>query len=326
VDNREIKERLDKIEKENKKIRRENQHLKQIIKKAVNTGSQNSNQSQERVSRREFLKKLGAGAIGLGALSLAPAASKVTISDTGITKNGQSFWNQENLNPESYLNRDGTVSMTGDLNLGNYQITNLADPTADNDAVNRGWAQTEFASTNHGNTAHSEDYTTLTEVNNNADVPNADHADEADTLDGNQAGELLVPTGSINQSDSFGGNYRSMSGSGETIHSLSLSGEGADMNKCVLDISHTFSMGNESGSGGYPDVGLRIVDSTGIVNDYGTVGTNNDTSFNATFNKTNLNSKFNLTFEVYDAGGGGGYNDVLYSSEITVSGDTTTLY
>ena len=37
------------------------------------------------------------------------------------------------------------------------------------------------ASTNHDNAQHSTNYTTLTEVNNNADVPNADHADNADS-------------------------------------------------------------------------------------------------------------------------------------------------
>ena len=59
------------------------------------------------LSRRDFLKKLGAGAIGLGALSLAPAASKVTISDTGITKEGNQFWHQGNLTQDSYYNPDG---------------------------------------------------------------------------------------------------------------------------------------------------------------------------------------------------------------------------
>lgn len=64
---------------------------------------------------------------------------------------------------------------------------------ADNADTLNGEEASAFADTNHGNEEHNVNFTTLTEVNNNADVPNADFADnagDADTLDGNDASDL----------------------------------------------------------------------------------------------------------------------------------------
>ena len=36
-----------------------------------------------------------------------------------------------------YLEKDGTIGMTGDLNLNNHKIKNLGDPTQDNEAVTK---------------------------------------------------------------------------------------------------------------------------------------------------------------------------------------------
>ena len=36
-----------------------------------------------------------------------------------------------------YLEKDGTIGMTGDLNLNNHKIENLGDPTQDNEAVTK---------------------------------------------------------------------------------------------------------------------------------------------------------------------------------------------
>ena len=81
----------ERMEKQKQEIREEvKQDLRQNLKN-------HKYEESEKISRRGFLKKLGAGAIGLGALSLAPAASKVTISDLGITENGNAFWHQGEL-------------------------------------------------------------------------------------------------------------------------------------------------------------------------------------------------------------------------------------
>ena len=65
----------------------------------------------------------------------------------------------------------------------------VVDKADDADTVG-GEPPSNFADTNHGNGEHTLDFTTLTEVNNNADVPNADFADnagDADTVDGEDA-------------------------------------------------------------------------------------------------------------------------------------------
>ena len=36
-----------------------------------------------------------------------------------------------------YLEKDGTVAMTGDLNVGNNKVINLSNPTQDNEAITK---------------------------------------------------------------------------------------------------------------------------------------------------------------------------------------------
>ena len=43
-----------------------------------------------------------------------------------------------------YLEKDGTVAMTGNLNLNNNKIVNLSDPTTDQQAANRGWVRKQI--------------------------------------------------------------------------------------------------------------------------------------------------------------------------------------
>ena len=54
-----------------------------------------------------------------------------------------------------YLEKDGTVTMTGNLNLGNNKIVNLSDPTTDQEAANRGWVRKQIERFDH----HSGDGT-----------------------------------------------------------------------------------------------------------------------------------------------------------------------
>ena len=54
-----------------------------------------------------------------------------------------------------YLEKDGTVAMTGNLNLNNNKIVNLSDPTTDQQAANRGWVRKQIERFDH----HSGDGT-----------------------------------------------------------------------------------------------------------------------------------------------------------------------
>lgn len=138
---RELVERVERLENEN-------QRLKQQLSTSADTVPQ-----ENKLSRRSFLKKLGAGAIGLGVLSLSPAASKLTISDNGITQDGEDL----------YLGLGGSNSMTGDLNMGTYSITNTGSISTSEIIDGAGVSHTgELADEgsiqppeNHDNSAHS---------------------------------------------------------------------------------------------------------------------------------------------------------------------------
>ncbi len=75
-----LEEKIELLEQRLGRLEEENQELKQRLNDSVDF----EEKEKSRVSRRGFLKKLGAGAIGIGALSLTPAASKLKISSNGI--------------------------------------------------------------------------------------------------------------------------------------------------------------------------------------------------------------------------------------------------
>lgn len=87
----ELKQQNEELRRRNKALSNRIEELESKIKKSDITEGQSVEASENEISRRSFLKKLGAGAIGLGALSL-PVASKVTITDSSVKKDGSDFW------------------------------------------------------------------------------------------------------------------------------------------------------------------------------------------------------------------------------------------
>jgi len=75
------------------------------------------------LSRRQFLKTIGAGAAGIGALAMLPgAAANVKITDTGVYKDGYSFWNSGDFQDTDFLKVDGSNMMIGDLDTNSNDI------------------------------------------------------------------------------------------------------------------------------------------------------------------------------------------------------------
>ena len=122
----------ERMEEKKQEIREE---LKQELRK--DQDQNNNSGKDDKIGRREFLKKVGAGAIGLGALSLAPAASKITIGDTGIIKDGtSSFWHQGNSdfadNPHGNGQHTETYATTSNVpTLAHESGTGSASVSAD---------------------------------------------------------------------------------------------------------------------------------------------------------------------------------------------------
>jgi len=81
----ELKNKVEKLASRVDELEEENRKLKQHIspKDRENQGKDSG------ISRRSFLKKLGAGAIGLGALTLSPASGKMKLTPDSILKNGK---------------------------------------------------------------------------------------------------------------------------------------------------------------------------------------------------------------------------------------------
>ncbi|CAH3162948.1 unnamed protein product [Porites evermanni] len=61
------------------------------------------------------------------------------------------------------LEKDGTVAMTGNLNLNNNKIVNLEDPTTDKQAANRGWVRKQINRLDHHSGDASSGVFTITD-------------------------------------------------------------------------------------------------------------------------------------------------------------------
>ena len=62
-----------------------------------------------------------------------------------------------------YLEKDGTVAMTGNLNLNNNKIVNLSDPTTDKQAANRVWVRKQIDRLDHHSGDASSGVFTITD-------------------------------------------------------------------------------------------------------------------------------------------------------------------
>ena len=132
--------------------------------------------SSSGLDRREFLKRSGLGALGLGAL-LSPV-SALSVKDSSFDV----FTGTSSSDLTNYL----SVGQGGPVNIQNTSLD------LNNQDIN---------GVNQINGSDASSLTTLNEVNNNADVPNADYADnagDADTVDGQHASDFSTPSSTNN--------------------------------------------------------------------------------------------------------------------------------
>lgn len=135
LDKQTIEERLDKLEKENREVREENKKLRKLIKQ--NTTSENTRSKSENVSRRQFLKKLGAGAIGLGAASLIPNVAGFDIKSSDgleVWGDGTKHLNVPPGGPVQIENANldmagNNINNAGSINIDEINSADLANST-----------------------------------------------------------------------------------------------------------------------------------------------------------------------------------------------------
>lgn len=94
-----VKDLIDRVEK----LEEENKELKEKLAEDSRSTHKSKSSSSE-ISRRDFLKKVGAGAAGIGALSLSPVASQLKLTKNGISSSsglnfldsGNEYFSMEN--------------------------------------------------------------------------------------------------------------------------------------------------------------------------------------------------------------------------------------
>lgn len=102
---RRIEERKEEIKKEAREEFRE-----ELESHVGEKESEKTDQDQD-ISRRNFLKKIGMGAAGIGAIGLAPAASQLKLTKNGIFSS-------------TGIDLSSSTTVDGNLDLGAHNITN----------------------------------------------------------------------------------------------------------------------------------------------------------------------------------------------------------
>jgi len=107
-----LEKKVERLSKKVDDLQAENAELKAEISELKAPSKQKT--SEEDISRRSFLKKLGAGAVGLGALGISPAVSQLKISKNGFSAGSSGSLNLRNSNLElnrgNYIKEKGTSS------------------------------------------------------------------------------------------------------------------------------------------------------------------------------------------------------------------------
>jgi len=112
----------------------------ELAKREVNTDKQiNAEEKEEKVSRRDFLKKLGVGAVGLGALSL-PSASALNLRSNNL----QFYGGDGETDVEFEVDSNGNITASNTLDMSDNKITGLKNPSNPQDAATYNWVNKNY--------------------------------------------------------------------------------------------------------------------------------------------------------------------------------------
>ncbi len=142
-----LEEKVEKLAERVGELEKENRKLKSKLKN-------DEKQEDQEISRRKFIKKLGAGAAGIGAMGIA-SASGLKLTKSGLSSSGSDIsLNSSNLNSIQNLNVGSTTS--GSLELDGFQteikFSDLGDHYIRYDSSGSGNRRLVFEDTNGGST------------------------------------------------------------------------------------------------------------------------------------------------------------------------------
>lgn len=193
-----MKDEISEIIEDEEKSEKLNKLIEQKVEEKIESKLKQKKKEEEKgqkeeVSRRGFMKKIGAGALGLGALSISPVSAYDIKSSHGLE-----VWSEGNQHMEVYngevdfLNNNLTgVNQINGQNADNLGVTdhsNLSNVKSDqhHPQFTAGDARTAINNDNdHGSTAphnyFSEDYNDLTNVPSSFNPEN--HGNSSHTTD-----------------------------------------------------------------------------------------------------------------------------------------------
>lgn len=120
-------EKLNEIIEEKVEEQVEEEVEKKVKEKIANQAKPNKN-TTDKLSRRDFLKKIGTGAAGLGALAMIPGSSAFNIR----TSNPLNYYGNNQNNPNFSVQPDGTLQTqsisTDNLDIGASDFVAEGEP------------------------------------------------------------------------------------------------------------------------------------------------------------------------------------------------------
>lgn len=125
------KEKVEKLAEKVDRLEKENKELKQRIDRMEDSEEPDKVFNNKKgVSRRGFLKKLGLGAAGLGAMALTPAASNINFDHDGsVNFNSDGVLMEGNTNLDLNGNNIVQANQIGadNLDVGNISVGTRLD-------------------------------------------------------------------------------------------------------------------------------------------------------------------------------------------------------
>ncbi len=153
-----LAERLEKLEKEMEQLKAENQELrkeKNKLKRKIESIPVQESENNEELSRRSFLKKIGAGAASIGAMGLA-SASGLKLTKNGVsggsgidfTETKLNFGSNDLSNISQISTNSLNYNVSGTLNAGNLSRAEISAVNGSLDSTGTWYDVIKVSSTN----------------------------------------------------------------------------------------------------------------------------------------------------------------------------------
>lgn len=102
---------------------------------------------------------------------------------------------------DSYVNKNGSVAFTGDVNAGGHKVVNVATPTADTDAATKAYVDSGISDVQAAVSALGNAFRTDIQQVRDSKLDNEATASDSEMLGGTSAAEFLKKTDTLDCGD-----------------------------------------------------------------------------------------------------------------------------